>query len=281
MMEIKRKPEWLKIKLPTGEKYRELKTLIDGEGLHTICVSGKCPNQAECWAAGTATLMILGDVCTRACKFCATQTGKPLPVRESEPASVANTVRTLKLKHAVLTSVDRDDLRDYGAGHWAAVIREVQRANPGVSIEALIPDFSGKAELIDLVCSTKAEVISHNLETVRRLTPLVRSKANYDRSLDVLKRIAFNGVTAKTGIMVGLGETREEIIETMRDAFEAGCDIMTIGQYLQPTKAHLPVERYVTPGEFAEYKKLGEELGLRLVESAPLVRSSYHAEKHL
>lgn len=280
-MEIKRKPEWLKIKLPTGEKYRELKTLIDGEGLHTICVSGKCPNQAECWAAGTATLMILGDVCTRACKFCATQTGKPLPVRESEPASVANTVRTLKLKHAVLTSVDRDDLRDYGAGHWAAVIREVQRANPGVSIEALIPDFSGKAELIDLVCSTKAEVISHNLETVRRLTPLVRSKANYDRSLDVLKRIAFNGVTAKTGIMVGLGETREEIIETMRDAFEAGCDIMTIGQYLQPTKAHLPVERYVTPGEFAEYKKLGEELGLRLVESAPLVRSSYHAEKHL
>lgn len=278
---LTRKPDWLKIKLPKGTNFTQVKSIVAHYNLHTICTSGKCPNMGECWAAGTATLMILGEICTRSCKFCATQTGKPFPVDINEPMNVAKSIQLMGLKHAVITSVDRDDLNDKGAGHWAETIMEVKKLNPEITIEVLIPDFDGDQELIKLIVDAKPDIISHNLETVRRLTPLVRSRAKYDLSLKVLKIISESGVVSKSGIMVGLGETRDEIIETMDDLLSVGCKVFTIGQYLQPTKSHLPVEEYVHPDLFEEYRKIGLENGFRIVESAPLVRSSYHAERHV
>ena len=276
-----KKPDWLKIKLPKGTNFTQVKSIVQRYNLHTICTSGKCPNMGECWAAGTATLLILGDVCTRSCKFCATKTGKPLPVDVNEPSNVAESIRLMGLKHAVLTSVDRDDLPDKGAGHWAATIKDVKRVNPETTMEVLIPDFDGEPNLIGLGVDARPDIISHNLETVRRLTPLVRSRAKYDVSLKVLKTIADSGVVPKSGIMLGLGETREEVLETMDDLLSVGCKVFTIGQYLQPTKEHLPVEAYVHPDVFEEYRQIGLAKGFKNVESAPLVRSSYHAERHV
>lgn len=276
-----RKPDWLKIKVPSGKEYVRVKEIISRHKLHTICSSGKCPNMAECWGLGTATFMILGDVCTRSCKFCATKTGKPEAVDVDEPGNLANSIKLMNLKHCVITSVDRDDLDDGGAKHWAAVILEVKKVNPGITIEALIPDFMGKSELIKLVIDAKPEVISHNLETVRRLTPQVRSAAQYDRSLEVVRQIAASGITAKSGIMVGLGETEAEVFEVMDDLLKVGCSVMTIGQYLQPTKNHLPVIGYIHPDIFKKWEEKGLEKGFKFVESKPLVRSSYHAEKHV
>jgi lipoyl synthase len=276
-----RKPDWLKIKLPKGESYLRVKSLLEEQGLNTICTSGKCPNLGECWAAGTATFMILGDICTRSCRFCATKTGKPLPPDADEPMKIARTIHEMKLRHVVITSVDRDDLPDGGAGHWAATIREIRALCPGMTIETLIPDFGGNHENLDTVIQGKPEIISHNLETVRRLTPAVRSAARYERSLEVLRQIASNDIAAKSGIMVGLGETAEEVLETMDDLRSVGCSILTIGQYLQPTRTHLPVIKYISPQQFEYYKSQGLARGFRHVESKPLVRSSYHAEKHV
>jgi lipoic acid synthetase len=276
-----RKPDWLKIRIPSGKAYVKVKEIVERHKLHTICTSGQCPNMAECWGLGTATFMILGDICTRSCKFCATKTGKPDPVDPDEPRNLAESVSLMGLKHCVITSVDRDDLPDLGAGHWAETIRAVKAVNPHTTIETLIPDFQGKPELIQKVIDAGPEVISHNLETVRRLTPQVRSAAKYDRSLQVLRQIAASGITAKSGIMAGLGETEAEVLETMDDLLAAGCTVMTIGQYLQPTRDHLPVADYVHPGVFEKWEKIGLEKGFRFVESKPLVRSSYHAEKHV
>ena len=276
-----RKPDWLKIKVPSGKEYVRVKEIISRHKLHTICSSGKCPNMAECWGLGTATFMILGDVCTRSCKFCATKTGKPEAVDAEEPGNLANSIKLMNLKHCVITSVDRDDLDDGGAKHWAAVISEVKKVNPGITIEALIPDFMGKSDLIKLVIDAKPEVISHNLETVRRLTPQVRSAAQYDKSLEVVRQIATSGIMAKSGIMVGLGETEAEVFEVMDDLLKVGCSVMTIGQYLQPTKNHLPVIGYIHPDSFKKWEEKGLEKGFKFVESKPLVRSSYHAEKHV
>jgi lipoyl synthase len=281
MSDRKRKPDWLKIKIPSGKEYVQVKDIVNRHKLHTICTSGLCPNMADCWGRGTATFMILGDICTRSCKFCATKTGKPLIPDHEEPFNLAESIRLMKLKHCVITSVDRDDLQDGGAGHWATTIREIKKQNPATTIEALIPDFGGNQQHIQKVIDACPEVISHNLETVRRLTPQVRSAAQYDRSLEVIRQIAASGVTAKSGIMAGLGETDEEVIETMQDLIDAGCSVMTIGQYLQPTKTHLPVAEYVHPQRFAAWKKVGMEMGFRFMESEPLVRSSYHAEKHV
>jgi lipoyl synthase len=278
---LTRKPEWLKIKLPKGTNFTQVKSIVARYNLHTICTSGKCPNMGDCWAAGTATLMILGEICTRSCKFCATQSGKPLLVDANEPANVAKSIQLMGLKHAVITSVDRDDLPDKGAGHWASTILEIKKLNPETTMEVLIPDFDGDPELIKMVIDAKPDIISHNLETVKRLTPLVRSRAKYDLSLKVLKTISDSGVVSKSGIMVGLGETYEEVLETMDDLLSVGCKVFTIGQYLQPTKSHLPVEEYVHPDLFEEYRQIGLVKGFRIVESAPLVRSSYHAERHL
>jgi lipoic acid synthetase len=255
--------------------------LLEEQGLHTICTSGKCPNLGECWAVGTATFMILGDICTRSCKFCATKTGKPLPPDRNEPAKVALTAKLMNLNHAVITSVDRDDLPDGGAGIWAATIHDFRKQCPGTTLETLIPDFGGNSHNLSRVIAEKPEIISHNLETVRRLTPLVRSAAKYERSLEVLKRIAESGITAKSGIMVGLGETEEEVMETMDDLRKVNCSIMTIGQYLQPTREHLPVVDYISPEQFEMYRMAGLEKGFTHIESKPLVRSSYHAEKHV
>jgi lipoyl synthase len=277
----KRKPDWLKIKIPSGKEYVQVKEIVNRHKLHTICTSGMCPNMAECWGRGTATFMILGDICTRSCKFCATKTGKPEAVDKDEPNNLAESVSLMKLKHCVITSVDRDDLPDGGAAHWAETIRQVKLINPETTIEALIPDFMGKSELIEQVIDARPEVISHNLETVRRLTPQVRSAARYDRSLEVIRQIAGSGITAKSGIMVGLGETEEEVQQTMDDLLAVGCSVMTIGQYLQPTKHHLPVAAYIHPDKFAEWKEIGLKKGFRFVESTPLVRSSYQAEKHV
>ncbi len=276
-----RKPDWLKIKVPSGKEYVRVKEIISRHKLHTICSSGKCPNMAECWGLGTATFMILGDICTRSCKFCATKTGKPVMEDVDEPVNLANSIKLMNLKHCVITSVDRDDLEDGGAKHWAAVISEVKRVNPGITIETLIPDFMGKKDLIKLVIDAKPEVISHNLETVRRLTPAVRSAAQYDRSLEVVRQIAASGITAKSGIMVGLGETEEEVFEVMDDLLKVGCSVMTIGQYLQPTKNHLPVAGFIHPEVFEKWAQTGREKGFKFIESKPLVRSSYHAEKHV
>ena len=280
-MEVKRKPDWLKIKIPKGINYSKLKRIVAGHGLNTICSSGQCPNMGECWGAGTATFMIAGEICTRACKFCATQSGKPLPLDPAEPLNIALSIQLMKLRHAVITSVDRDDLKDGGAEHWAKTIREIKRVNPEISIEVLIPDFDGKKELIELIADAGPDIISHNLETVERLTPLVRSRAKYHTSLKVIQDISATGKVSKSGIMLGLGENRDEILQTMDDLVKRGCEIFTMGQYLQPTKAHLEVAEYIHPDEFDRLKEEGLRCGFRIVESAPLVRSSYHAEKHI
>jgi lipoyl synthase len=276
-----RKPDWLKIKLPKGDNYLKVKGILEEQGLHTICSSGKCPNLGECWNAGTATFMILGEICTRSCKFCATKTGKPLPVDLTEPEKIAQSVKQLKLKHVVITSVDRDDLPDGGASIWAETVRKVKELNPGTTIETLVPDFGGNADQLQLIIGSAPDIISHNLETVRRLTPQIRSAAQYDRSLKVLRQIAESGLKAKSGIMVGLGETETEVLELMDDLRAVGCGIFTIGQYLQPTSAHLKVLEYVHPDYFEKYHQAGIEKGFTHVESKPLVRSSYHAEKHV
>ena len=280
-MEVKRKPDWLKIKIPKGLKYSKLKGIVASNGLHTICSSGQCPNMGECWGAGTATFMIAGEICTRSCKFCATQSGKPLPLDPSEPSKIARSIDLMNLRHAVITSVDRDDLNDGGAAHWAATILEIKKVNPGITIEVLIPDFDDRKELINLIAEAGPDIISHNLETVERLTPLVRSRAKYQTSLNVIQKIMETGIVSKSGIMLGLGESRDEIIKTMDDLVKKGCEIFTMGQYLQPTKAHLEVAEYIHPDEFALLKEEGLSRGFRIVESAPLVRSSYHAEKHI
>ena len=281
LRERQRLPKWMKMKLPKGESYSKVKNLVNKHGLHTICTSGNCPNIGECWNRGTATFMILGDICTRSCKFCAVKTGKPLAPDFNEPVKLARSVKIMGLKHCVITSVDRDDLDDQGAEIWAQTITEIKRVNPETKIEVLIPDFSGKTELIQKVIDAKPEVISHNLETCERLTPAIRSAAKYRRSLEVIKYIAENYTIAKSGIMLGLGETHEEILQTMDDLLEAGCKVMTIGQYLAPTLNHMPVVEYITPERFEEYRKIGLEKGFSFVESSPLVRSSYRAEKHV
>lgn len=274
-----RKPEWLKISIAANERYTETKRIVESHCLHTICSSGRCPNMGECWGKGTATFMIGGDICTRHCKFCNTQTGKPLPLDANEPTHVAESIALMKLSHAVITSVDRDDLPDLGAAHWAHTIQEIKRVNPETTVEVLIPDFQGRKELIAQVIDAQPEIISHNMETVRRITPLVRSAAQYETSLEVLHQISESGITTKSGIMVGLGETQEEVEELMDDLRRVDCHILTIGQYLQPTHKHYPVAEYITPTQFDNYKQLGLEKGFTQVESAPLVRSSYHAEK--
>lgn len=276
-----RKPEWLKIKLGSDVTYDETRAVLQKHCLHTICTSGRCPNQGECWSRGTATFMIGGAVCTRACKFCNTATGRPLPLDPEEPRHVAESVHALRLKHAVVTSVDRDDLPDKGSAHWVETIRQIRELCPGVTIEVLIPDFDGQAELIAPILRERPEVVAHNMETVRRLTPVVRSRATYDCSLSVLAQIAEAGLPAKTGLMLGLGETQEEILETMDDLRQVDCSILTLGQYLQPTRRHYPVQEYVHPDRFAELREIALDKGFRHVESGPLVRSSYHAERHL
>lgn len=279
--ERQRLPSWMKMKMPKGESYSKVKNLVEKHGLHTICTSGNCPNIGECWNRGTATFMILGDICTRRCKFCAVKSGKPLPPDEFEPEKLAETVKIMGVKHCVITSVDRDDLDDQGAGIWARTIIEVKRLNPDTRIEVLIPDFRGNTALIQQVIDANPEVISHNLETVERLTPFVRFASKYRRSLDVVRYIASQGRIAKSGIMLGLGETREEVLQTMDDLLEAGAKVMTIGQYLAPTATHMPVKEYFSPEVFAEYRNIGLQKGFKFVESSPLVRSSYRAEEHV
>lgn len=276
---MRRKPDWLKIKLDTSANFSETDKIVKEHNLHTICSSGKCPNKAECWNRGTATFMILGDTCTRACKFCATKTGKPLPPDPTEPRRVAASIKLMKLKHSVITSVTRDDLADQGATHWAEVVRVCKEVNPLVTVEVLIPDFDGKKELIQIVADSKPDIIAHNIETVSRLTPLVRSKASYTTSLQTIKIISESGIKTKSGLMVGLGETELEVTETLQDLYNHGCRIVTIGQYLQPSKAHLEVEEYIHPEQFDKFKIIASEIGFEYVESAPLVRSSYMAEK--
>ena len=276
-----KKPKWLRVKLPTGENYRKVRSLVDEHKLHTICESGSCPNMGECWGEGTATFMILGNICTRSCGFCAVQTGRPDEVDEFEPGRVANSVKLMGVKHAVLTSVDRDDLSDGGANIWAQTVRAIRHQSPETTLETLIPDFAGKWDNLKIVTDVAPEIVSHNLETVRRLTKEVRIQAKYDRSLEVLFRLKKAGMRTKSGVMLGLGETDEEVIETMQDLRSVGCDILTLGQYLQPTPKHLPVAEFVTPERFQKYFDLGKEMGFRYVESGPLVRSSYHAEKHI
>lgn len=275
------KPNWLRVKLPTGENYRRVRQLVDEHKLHTICESGSCPNMGECWGEGTATFMILGNVCTRSCGFCAVQTGRPAAVDEYEPGRVAQSVKLMGVKHAVITSVDRDDLTDGGAEIWAQTVRAIRIQSPGTTLETLIPDFAGKWENLQVILDVAPEIVSHNLETVRRLTKQVRIQAKYDRSLEVLFRLKKGGMRSKSGIMLGLGESHEEVVETMQDLRSVGCDIVTLGQYLQPTTKHLSVVEFITPERFEEYKFLGMEMGFKYVESGPLVRSSYHAEKHI
>jgi lipoyl synthase len=276
----KRLPEWLKMKMPMGYKYSRVKNISSKNHLHTICSSGNCPNIGECWNSGTATFMILGDVCTRNCKFCSVKTGKPAPVDKGEPLRLAESIRMLELEHCVITSVDRDDLPDKGAGIWAETIRSIKKLNPGTTIEVLIPDLDGELPLLQQIIDARPGVISHNLETVRRLTPAIRSKARYETSLRVIKAIAMSEIRSKSGIMLGLGETSEEVFDTMDDLISAGCEILTIGQYLAPSASHMPVVEYITPGQFEEYGRAGLQKGFRFVESSPLVRSSYHAQKH-
>lgn len=281
MIDYRRKPEWLKIKLPRGFKTSQVVGLLNEKHLHTICSSGMCPNRADCWGRGTATFMIGGNICTRNCRFCNVATGKPLPLDRKEITDIVDSVKALNLRHIVITSVDRDDLPDLGAAHWADMIRTLKAECPGVTMEVLIPDFQGREELVKMVIDERPEVISHNLETVRRLTPEVRCSATYDKSLRVIRQIAESGIRSKSGIMLGLGETREEIIQTMKDLLDAGCEVMTIGQYLQPSARHYPVKEYIHPDVFEEYRKEGLRLGFRHIESAPMVRSSYHAEAHV
>lgn len=276
-----KKPNWLRVKLPIGENYKKVRALVDEHKLHTICESGSCPNMGECWGEGTATFMILGNICTRSCGFCAVQTGKPEAIDEFEPGKVAHSIKTMGIKHAVITSVDRDDLKDGGAGIWVQTVRAVRHQSPGTTMETLIPDFAGKWENLQQIIDVAPEIVSHNLETVRRLTKQVRIQAKYDRSLEVLFRLKKGGMRTKSGVMLGLGETDEEVIETMEDLRAVGVDILTLGQYLQPTPKHLPIVEFVEPERFQKYEKLGLEMGFRFVESGPLVRSSYHAEKHI
>ena len=276
-MKITRKPEWLKIKIESGEHYPFVKKMVDEHQLHTICSSGKCPNKAQCWSLGTATFMIMGEICTRACKFCATKTGKPLPLDPQEPLKIAESIQLMKLKHCVITSVDRDELPDKGVAHWAETVLKIKELNPNTIIELLIPDYN-EIELQPIV-DAKPDIIAHNLETVKRLTPTVRSKATYDKSLDTLKAIVKSGLVSKSGIMVGLGETQEEVIDLLKEAKAIGCQMITIGQYLQPTIQNIEVAEYVTPEVFEKYKEVALSLGFESVESAPLVRSSYMAER--
>ncbi len=280
-MRTRKKPDWLKIQLPKGEDYARVNSMVSKHKLHTICSSGKCPNIGECWGNGTATFMILGNICTRACKFCNVATGKPLPPDALEAKRVARSIKIMQLNHAVVTSVDRDDLQDAGASFWANTIREIKTLNPTTTLEVLIPDFDGRRNLVDLVIAEKPNIISHNMETVKRLSRQVRSRARYETSLSVLHHIAKSDCVAKSGIMLGLGETKEEVIETMQDLVAAKVEVLTIGQYLQPTAKHLPVSEYVSPEQFEEYKEIGLSLGFPIVESGPLVRSSYHAERHI
>lgn len=276
-----RKPEWLRVKLPRGFKAGMVAGMLHDRGLHTICSSGMCPNRGECWGNGTATFMIGGDICTRNCRFCNVTTGRPQALDPKEIEGIVKSIEELNLRHVVLTSVDRDDLPDYGTAHWVATIRAIKSARPDVTVEALIPDMWGDELLLKEIAEAGAEVISHNLETVRRLTPEVRSVATYERSLEVIRYLSSLGVRTKSGIMLGLGETPEEIEETLDDLIKAGCKIVTIGQYLQPTRRHYPVKEYVTPEAFEEYGRKALEKGFLYAESSPLVRSSYHAERHV
>lgn len=278
---ILRKPDWLKIKLPKAQVHKHVNGLVLNNKLHTICESGNCPNAGDCYERGTATFMILGDICTRACKFCNVATGKPLPVDKGEPKRIASSVKQLSLKHCVITSVDRDDLDDGGAGIWVQTIHEIKKANPKTTIEVLIPDFDGKQELIQQIIDAKPEVISHNLETVESLTSTIRSRAKYTTSLKVLDQIAKSGIVAKSGIMLGLGETESEVLKTMDDLRAINCKVLTIGQYLQPTRKHYPVKAYIHPDIFENYKTIGLNKGFSYVESSPLVRSSYKADLHV
>ena len=275
-----KKPKWLRVKLPVGKKYTELRGLVDKYKLNTICTSGSCPNMGECWGEGTATFMILGNICTRSCGFCGVKTGRPETVEWDEPEKVARSIKIMGIKHAVITSVDRDDLKDGGSIIWAETVEAIRRANPNTTLETLIPDFQGNTKQIDRIIEVHPEVVSHNMETVRRLTREVRIQAKYDRSLGVLKYLKENGMRTKTGLMLGLGETEEEVIQTMKDLREVNCDIITIGQYLQPTKNHLPVKEFITPEQFKKYETLGLEMGFMYVESGALIRSSYKAHKH-
>lgn len=276
-----KKPSWLRVKLPIGESYRKVRALVDEHKLHTICQSGSCPNMGECWGEGTATFMILGNICTRSCGFCAVQTGRPEAVDEFEPGRVAQSVKLMQVKHAVLTSVDRDDLQDGGAAIWVQTVKAIRAQSPTTTMETLIPDFAGKWENLQRIIDVAPEIVSHNLETVRRLTKQVRIQAKYDRSLELLFRLKKGGMRTKSGVMLGLGESVEEVIETMEDLINVQVDVLTLGQYLQPTSKHLPVMEFITPDQFAFYKELGMKMGFKYVESGPLVRSSYHAEKHL
>lgn len=275
------KPKWLRVKLPTGESYKKVRKLVSNHKLHTICESGNCPNMGECWGEGTATFMILGNICTRSCGFCAVATGKPLAVDWAEPERVARSVKLMQVKHAVITSVDRDDLKDGGSIIWADTVKAIRRVSPNTTMETLIPDFKGDESQLQRIIDVAPEVVSHNMETVKRLTRSVRIQARYERSLEVLKYLKEGGMRTKTGIMLGLGETEEEVIEAMRDLVAVGLDVLTLGQYLQPTPKHLPVKDFVTPEQFAKYKDIGLKMGIQYVESGPLVRSSYKAEKHL
>ena len=276
-----KKPKWLKVKLPTGQAYKSVRGITKSHDLHTICESGNCPNMGECWGAGTATFMILGNICTRSCGFCNVMTGRPLAVDILEPKKVARSVRLMKVKHAVITSVDRDDLRDGGVSIWVETINEIRKENPETTMETLIPDFKGRLKDIQPIIDVAPEVVSHNMETVRRLTKKVRIQAKYDRSLDVLRYLNDGGIKTKSGIMLGLGETEAEVVETMHDLRDVGVSIMTIGQYLQPSKKHLSVLDFITPAQFDKYRDIGLSIGFQHVESSPLVRSSYHAEKHI
>lgn len=277
----RQKPDWLKIQLPTGTNYAEVKQIVREQKLHTICEDGKCPNMGECWGAGTATFMILGNICTRSCSFCAVATGRPNEYDLDEPQRVAQAIKAMRIKHAVITSVNRDELKDKGATVWAATIREVKKENPGITMETLIPDFKAQWDLLEMVLAEKPEVVSHNMETVERLYRIVRPQAKYERSLEQIKRTKDYGRRTKSGIMLGLGETEDEVLKAMDDLLAHGCDVLTLGQYLQPTKMHLEIKEYVTPAQFLKYKEIGEAKGFKIVESGPMVRSSYHAEKHI
>jgi len=280
-MSYLRKPQWLKTQFKSNEKFELVNRVVKENQLHTICSSGRCPNMCECWNKGTATFLILGEICTRGCRFCNTITGRPLPPDRSEPEKVAKSIHLMNLRHAVVSSVTRDDLPDHGAAHWAETILTIKKINPNTTLEVLIPDMDGQTNLLDAIVAKKPDIISHNLETVKRLTPQIRTKAKYETSLKVLSYLSSKNVVAKTGIMLGLGETKEEILQLMDDAINTGCEILTIGQYMQPSKKNIAVSEYIAPERFEEYKEIGLEKGFRQVESAPLVRSSYCAEKHV
>tara|TARA_B100001964_G_scaffold235854_1_gene296647 strand:+ start:1091 stop:1945 length:855 start_codon:yes stop_codon:yes gene_type:complete len=276
-----RKPKWLKVKLPTAKAYKNIKSVVKQHKLHTICESGNCPNIGECWDEGTATFMILGNICTRSCGFCNVQTGKPQPADINEPKRVAESIKLMKVKHAVITSVDRDDLKDGGSKIWAMTIKEIRRLNPTTTMEALIPDFKANSTQIQRIIDAAPEVVSHNIETVKRLTKKVRIQAKYERSLETLNILSNSGMRTKSGIMLGLGENEKEVIETIQDLRNVGISILTLGQYLQPTLKHLPVAEYINPKQFQELKEIALQMGFKVIESGPLVRSSYHAQNHL